>query len=222
VVSGNSFTGWTRLPDLLLLRPGVLAMWRRWTAVAAVAATVFFLLMCVLLKSEGMTRRRLSQQVDPITGETVSTLHSAGATIVPRVSCPLGYWRPAGGSPTVMITGQRADGCIPCPRGVYGAKTGLVSSSCSGSCPTGRYGDRVGLTSASDCPLCPLGRYGSATGLTSSLCSGACPAGKYTLAEGASLALQCIQCGPTEETWPCNTAYTIKPRFDRRTGLLNT
>jgi len=199
------------------------AMWKRATAMWAAAALLVLLITVLALVGEGERRgRALSEKTDPLTGETVSSIHSAGANIVPRVSCPLGYWRPAGGSPTVMITGQRLDGCIPCPRGVYGSKTGLVSSSCSGSCPAGRYGDRVGLTSASDCTLCPLGRYGASTGLTSSMCSGNCPAGKYTNGEGAALAIECLACAPTVKTWPCNTAYQIKPRFDRRTGLLNT
>ena len=158
--------------------------------------------------------RQLSSTEDALTGDKVKTFNGQ----VPRVRCEAGFYRPSGGSNLQMITGQKLDGCLPCPRGVYGSTPGLTDRSCTGSCPPGKYNNMVGRTSAEDCLPCPLGFYGASPALTSSLCSGACPAGKYTQIEGAKDVSACTPCTFGEQG--CTTL--VLPRFDRRTKKENS
>lgn len=162
----------------------------------------------------GRYSRQLSSTEDALTGDIVKTFNGK----VPRVRCEAGFYRPSGGSNLQMITGQKLDGCIPCPRGVYGSTTGLTDRSCTGSCPLGKYSSMVGRTSADDCLPCPLGRYGSGIALTSSLCSGACPTGKYSQLEGATSVSACTPCDLGEQ----GCTLPVLSRFDRRTGNLNS
>lgn len=158
--------------------------------------------------------RRLSAATDLFTGEIIRTFNGQ----VPRTSCEAGSYRQPGGSNLKATSGLRLDGCTMCPRGTYGAVSGLTDRSCSGSCPTGTYSNLVGITSVSDCMACPAGRYGSATGLTSALCSGACPSGK-TSAPGAKDAAACVPCLIGEQNPPC--FWPILARRDRRTGSVS-
>ena len=50
-----------------------------------------------------------------------------------------------------MITGQRLDGCLACPRGTYGQ---TVTGTPCVLCPIGTYGDETGLTSIRQCQVC--------------------------------------------------------------------
>ena len=185
---------------------------------------VLFILVCMCIvfangnenKQKKHLRRQLSAATDLLTNENTKTYNG----IVPRVSCEVGFYRPLGGSNLQMITGQRQDGCISCPRGTFGSSTGLTDRTCTGSCPVGKFSGMVGRTSANDCEPCPLGRYGIGIGLTSQLCTSSCPTGKYTLSTGQKDATSCIQCNPGDETYPCD--YPVKSRYDRRTRLLNS
>eukprot|EP00638_Chattonella_subsalsa_P007152 CAMPEP_0117737522 /NCGR_PEP_ID=MMETSP0947-20121206/2585_1 /TAXON_ID=44440 /ORGANISM="Chattonella subsalsa, Strain CCMP2191" /LENGTH=193 /DNA_ID=CAMNT_0005553039 /DNA_START=96 /DNA_END=674 /DNA_ORIENTATION=+ len=97
--------------------------------------------------------------------------------------CPKGRYRgnnKGTGEATTNWDFETAMGCILCPRGKYGATTGLTSAACTFPCPKGRYGYRAGATSEDDCWHCPPGTYGSSTGLTDATCSGSCPVGKYS------------------------------------------
>jgi len=156
-------------------------------------------------------RRRLSAKVDYLTGQSFVTING----VVPQFKCPVGTYRPKGSTKLIMTTGQRVDGCVPCPRGRYGSATGLKASSCSAPCPIGKYGSKVGMTSASDCQLCPPGRYGANTGLTGASCSAstcctACVAGKYSNAEGASSVVTCLDCLPGFRHSGC--IWAVQPR----------
>ncbi len=135
-------------------------------------------------------RRVLSLAYDWFTGENVRTVNG----VVPRTSCRLGYYRPAGGTDLTSVTALRADGCIPCPRGKYGSSTGLQDSSCSGNCPLGKFSTQLALTDVGECKMCPLGRYGSATGMYDPLCSSACAAGKYVQVYPAKSSAACVLC----------------------------
>jgi len=163
----------------------------------------------------GAAARRLSAKYDLLTGDLSRTTNGQ----VPRVNCEPGYYRPRGGSNLIMITGQRLDGCIQCPRGTFGQTSGLTDRSCSGSCPLGTYSDRLGRTSVADCKPCPLGTYGAGIGLTTASCSGSCPAGRYTPAVGATDASACEACVLGLEVEPCS--FAVLPRYDRRTKQLN-
>lgn len=168
---------------------------------------------------ESQERRKLSSTKDIFTNEIIRTYNGQ----VPRVSCEAGFYRPPGGSALVMITGQRLDGCIPCPRGTYGSQSGLTDRSCSGSCAPGKYSDSPGRTSPADCEPCPLGRYGAAPGLSS--CPGVCKAGTYTRSLGAKDESECVPCTPDKQTitspsWPCR--IPLLPRYNRRTKELNS
>jgi hypothetical protein len=88
-------------------------------------------------------RRRTSLNYDLNTYETVRTYNGR----VPRISCPMGFYRPTGGSDLAPISGVRQDGCVQCPRGRYGSAMGVTSAECSGPCPLGSYSTRMGLTS---------------------------------------------------------------------------
>ncbi len=85
-----------------------------------------------------------------------------------------------------MISGQRADGCLPCPRGRYGNAVGLKSSACTAPCPAGKYGNMLAAKSIYECVDCPAGRYGTTVGLTTPKCSGNCPIGTYSGVPGIS------------------------------------
>lgn len=159
-------------------------------------------------------RRKLSATIDYATGQSLATING----VVSQVNCPIGTYRPAGSTRLIMITGQRQDGCVPCPRGRYGSTTGLKTPQCSGPCPVGKYGSNVGLTSVLDCQLCPPGRYGASTGLTGATCSTtscctACAAGKYSDAEGATSVGTCLNCPPGYRGWGC--IWAVQPRTGR-------
>ena len=158
--------------------------------------------------------RRLSSSIDLLTAATVRTYNGK----VPRVPCEPGFYRPLGTSNLQMITGQRLDGCIQCPRGTYGSQSGLTDRACSGSCPAGTFSNLLGRTSISDCMPCPLGRYGTNTGQVQ--CQGVCPTGTYTADVGSTAETACLPCRLGEELEPCRV--TVLPRRDRRTGLLNS
>eukprot|EP01038_Epipyxis_sp_PR26KG_P010139 gene10139-13639_t len=143
--------------------------------------------------------RSLSATVDLITSESIKTVDG----VIPEVSCPLGTYRPTGSTVLVRVSGQRQDGCKPCPRGRYGDKSGLLSVKCSGSCPPGTYSDVVGLKSISDCKKCAPGKYGVKTGLTSDKCTANCPNGKYSDTEGNIALSSCKDCPPNYFHWQC-------------------
>ena len=125
--------------------------------------------------------RRLSSAVDINTGENLRTINGT----IPEVSCPLGHYRPSGSTKLFRVSGNRQDGCFPCPKGRYGDSMGLKHSSCTAACPVGTYSGKVGLKSIDECMKCPKGTFGKNRGLTTSECSGVCPRGKYTDKEGS-------------------------------------
>ena len=53
------------------------------------------------------------------------------------------FYRPSGSNNLIMVTAQREDGCLPCPRGVYGSTWGLKAPVCSAPCPTGTYSNKL-------------------------------------------------------------------------------
>lgn len=156
---------------------------------------------------DGNHRRRLSNKIDFTTDEKTSTVNG----VVPQITCEMGYYRPQGSTNLLRVTGQRVEGCRPCPIGRYGSVTGLISPICSAPCPIGKYGVREGSISAMDCEFCPAGRYGSITGLTSPACTAACPAGKYSHAVGMVQASGCLPCEPGMMTEQCQ--WAVQPRF---------
>lgn len=111
------------------------------------------------------------------------------------------HYRPSGSTNLVRVSGQRQDGCLPCPRGRYGSTVGLKTHSCSGACPIGTYSDKVGLESITDCQKCPPGTYGLYSGLTTAKCSGVCPAGTYSDEPGSS---SCKKCPLHYHGWQCS------------------
>ncbi len=134
-------------------------------------------------------RRGLSIVNDWFTGQSLKTRNGR----VPRTACPIGFYRPAGGTDLKSIIGLRADGCVQCPRGRYGSTIGLTDSACTGPCPIGTYSDLPGLVDVTLCKLCPPGRYGAVSGLKSIDCTGACPAGRYS-PEGSASGAACLVC----------------------------
>lgn len=148
--------------------------------------------------------RRLSQQFDWFTGKPVQTYNGQ----VPIISCPVGTYH-AKGTPSNLR--QRQDGCIMCPRGRYGATTGLTDSSCTGPCPLGTYRDEPGGTSLLSCQLCPPNTYGTTTGLTTAACSATCPLGTYSDVPGQTSKAACITCSPQDRHPPC--VWELTPRF---------
>lgn len=136
-----------------------------------------------------VVHRALSITKDLFTGEAVKTVDGD----VPRTSCPIGYFRPPGGTDLVSLIGQRLDGCVKCPRGKYGSAPGQTDNMCSGSCPTGKYSDVTGITDIFQCKMCPTGRYGATPGLKTAQCSAACPTGKWS-EQGATGSNYCIDC----------------------------
>ena len=152
------------------------------------------------------SRRKLRNRFDWRTSETLTTYNG----IVPQVTCPMGTYRPQGSTKLVMITGQREDGCVPCPRGRYGQTEGLESASCTGPCPVGRFSEQLGLISKDDCELCPAGRVGANSGLTTRDCSGNCPAGKYSSKTGATATRDCLNCPTGYRGWQCKS--DLSPR----------
>ncbi len=170
--------------------------------------------------SHAEDQRRLSLEFDLVTEESIKTYNGR----VPRISCPVGFYRPPGGTDLVTVSGQRQDGCEPCPRGRYGSTTGLTSNTCTKPCPAGKFGPNHGITSEDQCQLCPLGRFGTNTGLidgassakTTQCPSGKCscvkcPAGKYTSTTGNNKATNCKVCPPGFRGWQCT--WAINPRF---------
>ena len=100
-----------------------------------------------LRQEEERISRQLSAATDPVSGQTVQTYNG----IVPIETCPIGYYRPLGSTSRNMITGQRLDGCLACPRGTYGQ---TVTGTPCVLCPIGTYGDETGLTSIRQCQVC--------------------------------------------------------------------
>jgi len=143
------------------------------------------------------TSRMLSLEFDMTTHQYLRTTDG----VIPEVSCPLGHYRPSGSTLLYRVSGQRQDGCRPCPKGRYGGTVGLKTASCSGACPIGTYGDEVGLEDISDCQACPPGTYGIYSGMTTSKCSGECPKGYYSDTYGAST---CIKCPLHYHGWQCS------------------
>ena len=110
------------------------------------------------------------------------------------------HYRPSGSTKLHRVSGNRQDGCNPCPKGRYGDTMGLQHPSCTAPCPVGTYSDAVGLTSIKECKKCPEGTFGRNRGLTTSTCSGKCPKGKYSDLPGS---IQCKDCPPNYRMWQC-------------------
>ncbi len=87
--------------------------------------------------------------------------------ILPMLSCPYGHYRN-------YDKGVMLDGCIKCPKGIYGNSTKLYSSNCTSPCPLGTYLDREGGKTKGDCIPCPAGTFGEEEGLVNARCSGRC------------------------------------------------
>lgn len=155
------------------------------------------------------TWRRLSIAVDINTGENLRTINGT----IPEVSCPLGHYRPSGSTKLFRVSGNRQDGCFPCPKGRYGDSVGLKHSSCTASCPIGTYSDRLGLTSVSECSKCPKGTFGKNRGLTTSECSGVCPKGRYTDKEGS---ISCKLCPKNYYMHQCPLEDLIHLKMDEK------
>jgi len=151
--------------------------------------------------------RSLALTHDLFTGERATTYNGK----LPTISCPVGFYRPPGGTDLAPVSGVRRDGCEPCPRGRYGSTEGLTTSSCTGPCPTGRYSARLGITSITECNDCPLGRYGGSTGLSSKQCTAKCPSGKYTDTTRNVKVSDCKTCPTGYRGWQCS--WAINPRF---------
>jgi hypothetical protein len=149
--------------------------------------------------------RKLSESTDLITGEATRTTNG----FVPLVTCEVGTFRPIGSTSLFMVSGQRLDGCVPCPRGKYGAATGGLISCVK--CPRGTFGDQVGYTSVKMCQKCPPGRYGNSEGLVSKVCNKKCPSGFYSLTYGNTNIDSCLVCPTTYQGGQCN------PPVDPRT-----
>ncbi len=127
-------------------------------------------------------RRHLSSAIDINTGENLRTINGT----IPEVSCAMGFYRPLGSTKLYRISGNRQDGCYPCPKGRYGETMGLTHPTCTAPCPVGTYSDEVGVISRNDCKKCPKGTFGKNRGLTTNECSGVCPKGRYTDKEGST------------------------------------
>ena len=161
-------------------------------------------------------RRRLiagyGEHVSWFNGESLVTSATGN---VPAISCPVGKYRPTATSDNNFqrLVGFRSEGCTDCPRGRYGATTGLTSQSCSAECPLGRYRDRTGATSEDDCFMCPPGVYGSRRGLTTQVCSGFCPSGRYSNVWGLTTSTDCIACPEGYRGWQCDWEI-IPQHFD--------
>eukprot|EP01041_Mallomonas_annulata_P008562 gene8562-17664_t len=115
--------------------------------------------------------------------------------------CPIGYYGDVRGLSTATCTGLCIAGeyCPPgsvkpsicpkghfcpdgktrvaCPAGLYGGRTGLKDSRCSGLCRRGYYCEEGSVSSMQ--AQCPGGRYGETEGLQSANCSGPCEQGYF-------------------------------------------
>jgi hypothetical protein len=140
--------------------------------------------------------RKLSASLDLNTGENIKNVNGT----IPEVTCQLGHYRPKGSTILHRVSGQRQDGCYPCPKGRYGDKMGLTHYTCSGLCPVGTYGDETGLTSVKECKACRPGTFSVKSGATSRGCSGVCPKGKYSDHAGAK---ECKVCPKGYYMWQC-------------------
>ena len=122
-------------------------------------------------------------------------------------------YRPQGSTSLAMVTGQRGDGCTVCPRGRYGATTGLTLSTCTSSCPLGTYGGNTGLKSAAQCTPCSRGKYSSVSGIKSDSDCNYCPSGKYGSTFGLSNSGQCTTCPHGYPGWQCSwPLYNYAPK----------
>lgn len=139
--------------------------------------------------------------------------------ILPTLSCPPGHYRQLKSLDSPHIPGgYNLDGCLKCPKGVFGNSTDLMSSNCTEPCPKGTYNDRMGASSVDDCLPCPLGTFGDQEGLTNDKCSGRCQdIGKnssfyrreyYGDREGLTSADECKVCPSNYEYFTCNRPDT--------------
>ena len=101
-----------------------------------------------------------SQFISWTSGESTETVDA----VVAVTSCPAGKYRGGGNSIYARSNGQRVDGCQWCPRGRYGATTGLTAASCTDNCPKGRYRDQKGAINSNDCFVCPPGKVSHLVG----------------------------------------------------------
>jgi hypothetical protein len=157
------------------------------------------------LEKDTNSHRKLSTDFNYFTGQSQNTYNGK----VPRTTCAAGFYRPQGSTDMLMVSGQREDGCVPCPAGRYGATPGLSSPLCTAGCPPGTYSDRTGLTSPSQCAFCPVGKYGQTGGLSTMDCSANCPVGKYTSTVGNVFKTDCKFCPPGFRSWQC--VWAIAP-----------
>ena len=125
--------------------------------------------------------------------------------------CFYRFYRPPGSTNLIRVTGQRSDGCVPCPKGRYGNSAGLVTSGCTAPCPAGRYNDQLGADSVNSCQFCPLGRYGMVAGLASAKCTAKCPSGYYGSSVGLVQSTDCSKCLPGMKTGQCQ--WALQPRW---------
>lgn len=162
-----------------------------------VLVNLVLILYLITFPSFPTNLRKLSAANDLNTGESVrNTINGS----IPEVSCPEGYYRPSGSTLLHRVSGQRQDGCNPCPKGRYGDRMGLTHSTCSGVCPVGTYSDVVGLKSVGDCKKCAPGTFATRSGLTTTSCSGMCPKGFYSDTYGAK---KCKKCPKGYNMWQC-------------------
>lgn len=171
----------------------------RWVSFTLLAATILIVLFLSSPKNVEFnlhSLRKLSISVDRDTGENLRTVNG----VVPEQDCPVGHYRPPGGTATKRVSGQRFDGCHKCPKGRYGDQRGLVTALCTAPCPVGTYGDKTGLESVLSCEKCPPGTFGIHRGMETKQCSGLCPKGKYSDKYGAS---SCKTCPPHYHDWQC-------------------
>lgn len=122
--------------------------------------TVISICLVIHLKHRSKLVRNLliagyEENVSWLSGESLET----NLGTVPSITCPIGKYRPTSilDSNYQRVVGVRSHGCQDCPRGRYGATTGLTSQTCSAECPLGRYRDVTGGKSVDDCSACPPG-----------------------------------------------------------------
>lgn len=136
--------------------------------------------------------------------------------VLPKLSCPLGTYRDLGDVKYLRPGGLRLEGCIECPKGLYGSSTDLKDSKCTAECPKGTYLDRTGGKSIKDCRPCPEGTFGEHTGLTSAECSGSCTdfntdiVKYYSDITGVTSKYQCKVCPEGYQMWQCEYRPNVR------------
>jgi hypothetical protein len=101
----------------------------------------------------------------------------AGSTNATSVVCPAG-----------MYSLGSAGTCTDCAPGLYGAATGMDTSTCTAPCRPGSYGGGSGLTSPTCSGNCTAG-YACPAGSTSPLAQ-LCPSGRFSTA-GSGVCTEC-------------------------------